>query len=99
MSCSSPERRRGWSHVALHIQIATMLSEKAKGKQRAVDVSSSDHGDGGIVESRARDLVVRFTEGIPDLTVSLRQSQSVKDLKKSARWVLSFVLIQRVSYV
>src|SRR5436190_17716630 len=44
---------------------AIMLSEKAKGKQRALDNSEP-----------TRNIVIRFTEGIPDLTVSLSNSQS-----------------------
>jgi hypothetical protein len=48
-----------------------MLSDKAKGKQRAIDNSEP-----------SRNLVIRFTEGIPDLPVSLSSSQSIKDLKK-----------------
>ena len=39
-----------------------MLSEKAKGKQRAVDP---------VNDSPSRELMVRFTEGIPDLTISV----------------------------
>ena len=52
-----------------------MLSERAKGKQRAVDPPV------GEAES-SRDLVVRFTEGAPDLTVTINKADSVKDVKK-----------------
>lgn len=49
-----------------------MLSERAKGKQRAVDLP---------VES-SRELVVRFTEGAPDLTITVSKAESVKNVKK-----------------
>jgi hypothetical protein len=52
-----------------------MLSERAKGKQRAVDPPV------GEVEF-SRDLVVRFTEGMPDLTITVHRADSVKDVKK-----------------
>jgi hypothetical protein len=49
-----------------------MLSERAKGKQRAVDLP---------LES-SRELVVRFTEGAPDLTITVDKAESVKNVKK-----------------
>ena len=52
-----------------------MLSERAKGKQRAVDPP---------VES-SRELVVRFTEGAPDLTITVNKAESVKTVKKRVR--------------
>ncbi|KAN0074663.1 DUF2407 C-terminal domain containing protein [Tylopilus felleus] len=45
-----------------------MLSEKAKGKQRAIE-----EGD--------RHLTIRFTEGIPDLVLSVARTDTVRDVK------------------
>ncbi|KAG0700610.1 DUF2407 C-terminal domain-containing protein [Suillus ampliporus] len=42
-----------------------MLSEKAKGKQRAIDP----------------DLTIRFTEGVPDLNLTVRPKDTVRDVK------------------
>ena len=47
-----------------------MLSEKAKGKQRALDPSED------LEEPWSRPLVIRFTEGIPDLTVTVEQEDT-----------------------
>jgi hypothetical protein len=60
-----------------------MLSEKAKGKQRAVDVVTS--GDGEESASEVRNLVVRFSEGISDLIIPLRKGQKIGDIKKLVR--------------
>ncbi|KAI8978717.1 DUF2407 ubiquitin-like domain-containing protein [Trametes punicea] len=57
--------------------MSTSLSEKAKGKQRAVD-SSPD-------AQPSRDLTIRFTEGIPDLTVQVAEQDTVKDIKNNIR--------------
>lgn len=54
-----------------------MLSEKAKGKQRAVDQEQ-----GPSQESPAKDLVIRFTEGLPDLTLQIAESDAVRDVKR-----------------
>ena len=51
------------------------LSEKAKGKQRAVD-SITD-----VPETLSRELMVRFTEGIPDLVLRVEEKDSVRDVK------------------
>ena len=51
-----------------------MLSERAKGKQRAVEEDES-----------SRELVVRFTEGVPDLTITVNKAESVKNVKKRVR--------------
>lgn len=72
----------------------TMLSERAKGKLRAIepiidddDQASSTHLSGQRDSSdppkpASRDLVVRFTEGMPDLTVVVNKEDSVKDIKR-----------------
>jgi hypothetical protein len=52
------------------------LSEKAKGKQRAVD------NDGQESEVKPlRDLTIRFTEGLPDLVVQVGTTDAVRDVK------------------
>ncbi|KAF9453968.1 hypothetical protein P691DRAFT_718380 [Macrolepiota fuliginosa MF-IS2] len=75
------------------------LSDKAKGKQRAVDTSDNITGpstssqlpagtaDAETMAGQAvsRDLVVRFTEGLPDLTVAVEKQDSVKDIKGKIR--------------
>ncbi|KZT09180.1 uncharacterized protein LAESUDRAFT_647550 [Laetiporus sulphureus 93-53] len=55
------------------------LSEKAKGKQRAVEPQS------GNPEPPKRDLVIRFTEGIPDLTLQIAEKDVVRDVKNKIR--------------
>ncbi|EPT05355.1 hypothetical protein FOMPIDRAFT_1111589 [Fomitopsis schrenkii] len=57
-----------------------MLSEKAKGKQRAVDSEP-----GTSQGSPAKDLVIRFTEGLPDLTLQVAEGESVRDVKRKIR--------------
>ncbi|KIM45045.1 hypothetical protein M413DRAFT_327737 [Hebeloma cylindrosporum] len=52
-----------------------MLSERAKGKQRAT--VDDEHS--------SRELVVRFTEGAPDLTISVNKAESVRNVKKRIR--------------
>ncbi|KIJ54915.1 hypothetical protein M422DRAFT_101876, partial [Sphaerobolus stellatus SS14] len=63
-----------------------MLSEKAKGKQRA---ESSEGLDPAASTSQAapaqREIAVRFTEGVEDLTVYVGENDSVKDLKAKIR--------------
>ncbi|CDO69880.1 hypothetical protein BN946_scf184884.g39 [Trametes cinnabarina] len=56
------------------------LSEKAKGKQKAVE---NDHSPDTPPPSK--DLTIRFTEGIPDLTVKVAESDTVRDVKQSIR--------------
>ncbi|KAF5385934.1 hypothetical protein D9615_002291 [Tricholomella constricta] len=65
-----------------------MLSEKAKGKQRAMDplstaLSSTARSDRPV--DQARDLVIRFTEGVPDLVVAVSQQDAVRDVKRKIR--------------
>ncbi|PIL22711.1 hypothetical protein GSI_15404 [Ganoderma sinense ZZ0214-1] len=56
------------------------LSEKAKGKQRATE---PEHAESGTPSSK--DLTIRFTEGIPDLTVQVAEKDTVKDVKDNIR--------------
>lgn len=69
------------------------LSEKAKGKQRAVEpldningASTSSEPAAAQAEQASRDLVVRFTEGFPDLTVTVEKQDSVRDVKHKVRF-------------
>ncbi|KAF8198038.1 DUF2407 C-terminal domain-containing protein [Pholiota molesta] len=69
-----------------------MLSEKAKGKQRAIDpfldVSATHSAAAAAApapEETSRELVVRFTEGAPDLTITVHKRDSVRDVKKHIR--------------
>jgi hypothetical protein len=67
-----------------------MLSDKAKGKQRAVETPSilTDSQTTSLsiplesIQTPTRDLVVRFTEGLPDLIVIVHQKDAVRDVKK-----------------
>lgn len=54
--------------------MAATLSEKAKGKLRAVDPTATD-------EPVSKALTIRFTEGIPDLTIEVVVNDTVKDIK------------------
>ncbi|KAF4621039.1 hypothetical protein D9613_000362 [Agrocybe pediades] len=75
-----------------------MLSERAKGKRRAIDPiyddprdlesqasGSAAPGEEDTPEPTCRDLVVRFTEGVPDLTISVDKLDSVRDVKRRIR--------------
>lgn len=53
-----------------------MLSEKAKGKQRAIDPEA----DGGPSQD-FRNLTIRFTEGMPDLILLIKSTDAVRDVK------------------
>jgi|SRR6266702_1991100 len=59
-----------------------MLSEKAKGKQRADPISEDLPGHGGL---NPRELMVRFTEGVQDLVLRLTEHDSVHDVKVQVR--------------
>lgn len=61
--------------------MSASLSEKAKGKQRAVPVEAPP-AEG---PPPSKDLTIRFTEGIPDLTVQVAEKDTVKDVKDSVR--------------
>ncbi|KAF8443166.1 DUF2407 C-terminal domain-containing protein [Boletus edulis BED1] len=52
-----------------------MLSEKAKGKQRAIDPEADGES------STFRRLTIRFTEGIPDLALFVTSTDAVRDVK------------------
>ncbi|EJF63268.1 hypothetical protein DICSQDRAFT_55569 [Dichomitus squalens LYAD-421 SS1] len=61
--------------------MSTALSDKAKGKQRATDPGQPSE----LETSPSKDLTIRFTEGIPDLTVQVVQKDTVKDVKANIR--------------
>ncbi|KXN87359.1 DSC E3 ubiquitin ligase complex subunit 3 [Leucoagaricus sp. SymC.cos] len=68
------------------------LSEKAKGKQRAIEpvhdinnASTSESVSPPDAEQSSRDLVVRFTEGSPDLIIMVQKQDTVKDVKRKIR--------------
>jgi hypothetical protein len=70
-----------------------MLSDRAKGKQRAIDPHLASGEVAPVVESSVdstRDLVIRFTEGIPDLVVAVDQQDSVWDVKRKVRPQISY---------
>ncbi|KAI0335719.1 hypothetical protein GY45DRAFT_1267027 [Cubamyces sp. BRFM 1775] len=54
------------------------LSEKARGKQRAAEPEPDS-------VPPSKDLTIRFTEGLPDLTVQVAEEDTVKDVKHSIR--------------
>jgi len=54
-----------------------MLSEKAKGKQRATEPAPQP--------DLSRDLVIRFTEGIPDLILKVSEKDAIRDVKNNVR--------------
>ncbi|TCD68343.1 hypothetical protein EIP91_010981 [Steccherinum ochraceum] len=56
-----------------------MLSEKMKGKQRAIETVDD------LGEPSSKSLVIRFTEGIPDLTVTVGPNDTIRDMKKNIR--------------
>ena len=66
------------------------LSAKAKGKQRAVDPIDDEEDleahasglPGSYPEPSTRMLTIRFTEGIQDLTLTIDDSETVRDIKK-----------------
>lgn len=56
------------------------LSEKAKGKRRAVD--ASDEAEDTAPQLATKTLVIRFSEGIPDLTLQVAEQDAVRDVKQ-----------------
>lgn len=61
-----------------------MLSEKAKGKRRAVDTSETGEPSGEASNGHeiiTRQLIIRFTEGLPDLQLEIGKQSTVRDVK------------------
>ena len=55
-----------------------MLSEKAKGKQRATEPAEEQSPS----EKELKSLVIRFTEGVEDLTLHIGERDEVRDVKR-----------------
>lgn len=53
-----------------------MLSEKAKGKQRAVESAVA-----ASPPEEPKKLVIRFTEGVPDLALHVGEHDTIRDMK------------------
>lgn len=64
--------------------MAAPLSEKAKGKQRAVDTLDVEQGSSGT-HSASRNLTIRFTEGGSDLIVPVGERDTVGEVKQKVR--------------
>lgn len=58
-----------------------LLSDKAKGKQRAT--IPLDAGEGSSELPRQKKLVIRFSEGVPDLTLEVAERDAVRDVKRN----------------
>ena len=56
--------------------MSSNLSEKAKGKQRAVEAL-----DNAPATPPSKNLTIRFTEGVPDLTLQVAEKDTVKEVK------------------
>lgn len=61
------------------------LSEKAKGKRRAVDPHASAAGPSNQDDHAPRQLTIRFNEGFPDLHFTMERADTVKDVKAKVR--------------
>jgi beta-lactamase superfamily II metal-dependent hydrolase len=72
--------RNHHSSTPSRLRMAAPLSEKAKGKQRAVDVLDVGQ-DSSTTQPASRDLTIRFTEGGSDLIVHVVEKDTVKDVK------------------
>jgi len=77
------------------------LSEKAKGKQRAVDPPDDDHvGQGSVAEPDApRDILIRFTEGLPDFNIVVGKLDSAGDVKRRIREARPELLNRRLRLI
>ena len=71
--------------ACVHALTLTMLSEKAKGKQRATEPlgDATASSSSPTPSELTRTLVVRFTEGTPDLILTVNNSDTVLDVKKN----------------
>ena len=64
-----------------HTSMTTPLSEKAKGKQRAVDLPETGQSSSST-RPASRDLTIRFTEGGSDLIVHVGERDTMRDVKQ-----------------
>ena len=69
-----------------------MLSEKAKGKQRVVELSDAPD-DAAQSRTLTKPLVIRFTEGIQDLSLEVEQPDAVRDVKRKVRPCTSYGVV------
>ena len=53
-----------------------MLSEKAKGKQRAVESAVAV-----TPPEEPKKIIIRFTEGVPDLALHVGEHDTIRDMK------------------
>ena len=60
-------------------QVMSSLSEKAKGKRRAIEPPDEETANQTTTQ---RPVTVRFTEGIPDLAFVLERKDAVRELKR-----------------
>ncbi|KAJ7076892.1 DUF2407 ubiquitin-like domain-containing protein [Mycena belliarum] len=75
-----------------------MLSEKAQGKQRAIDPPAE--GQSSKLESLpSLDLVIRFTEGTPDLTVVVEEHDTLRDVKNLIRSLRPQLKAKRLRFI
>ena len=63
------------------------LSEKAKGKQRAIDPEPNDASNSSSTASAStqdmhRDVLIRFSEGAHDLLIPVTRTDTVRDIKR-----------------
>ena len=68
----------------------TGLSEKAKGKQRAIDITPIE-GNGQPPVPTQRPLTIRFTDGLPDLVLTLDAKDAVRDIKQKVTLLYSMI--------
>ncbi|KAJ7232794.1 DUF2407 ubiquitin-like domain-containing protein [Mycena haematopus] len=61
------------------------LSEKAKGKQRAIDLPDSEQPSRPVSLTADRDLIIRFPEGTPDLPVVVTEHDTLREVKNMIR--------------
>ncbi|KAJ3759444.1 DUF2407 ubiquitin-like domain-containing protein [Lentinula raphanica] len=64
-----------------------MLSEKAKGKQKAVEppLDESSSSNAGAAGRTRRSFTVRFTEDAPDLQLSVDEQDTIREVKRLIR--------------
>lgn len=69
--------------TSAYILTMTTLSDKAKGKQRALDSVADPQAN--VEVPKTKPLVVRFTEGIEDLSLQVEQKDTVREVKRKVR--------------
>ena len=80
-----------------------MLSDKARGKQRATD-NDDNSGENSTNEppEQPRSITIRFTEREPDLLLAVSVKDSIRDLKSlvspwfellDINWIYHFIVI------